>query len=223
MATNGVPELSNRDRVSISARMFEWGLQNVFTSREVDGLQLFAIEDAMLDRVEAALSLIREFDPLRYRRILKDLDRILVTLLPGSIGQFSTTNWTCTIDKRFVLRESTTPELIASVIVHEATHARLNRRSIGYPESLRERIEDLCFYQEWLLGNKLPNGDEVRTQAERYLNEPPPDFSDSAMNARRDQGAKQALRTIGLSEKWARRLIILIKWLAWMRRRFRPA
>ncbi|WP_147448157.1 hypothetical protein [Mesorhizobium sp. YM1C-6-2] len=177
----------------------------------------------MLDRVEAALSLIREFDPYRYRRILKDVDRILVTWLPGSIGQFSTINWTCTIDRRFLMRESTSPELIASVIVHEATHARLHRIGMGYPEALRERIEDICFRQEWLFGSKLPNGYEVRTQAERYLNAPPLDFSDVAMKARRDQIAKLALQDVGLSEKWARRSMALINWLVHITRSIRSA
>jgi hypothetical protein len=181
------------------------------------------MEEAMLDRVELALSLIREFDPLRYRRILKDLDRILVTLLPGSVGQFSATDWTCKLDRRFVLRESTTAEMIASVIVHEATHARLHRRGIEFPEHLRVGIEDACFRQEWLFGNKLPNGDEVQAQAERYLNAPPPDFSDVARAARRDAGAKAALRDIGLSDKWTGRLTTLAKWSARIRHRFRSA
>jgi hypothetical protein len=178
------------------------------------------MEEAMLDRVELAVSLIREFDPPRYRRILKDLDRILVTLLPGSVGQFSATDWTCKLDKRYVLRDSTTPEMIASVIVHEATHARIHRRGIGFPEHLRVGIEDACFRQEWLFGNKLPNGGEVRAQAERYLAAPPPDFGDVARNARRDEGAKAALQDIGLSAKWAGRLISMLNWLTWVKRRF---
>ena len=40
----------------------------------------------------------------------------------------------CQLDERFVLDEKSGPELIASVIVHEATHARLMRCGIGYEE-----------------------------------------------------------------------------------------
>ena len=65
--------------------------------------------------------------------------------------------------------ETTSPELIAAVIVHEATHARLERYGIGYEEKLRARIEAVCFRRELAFAAKLPNGEAVRQPAEDRL------------------------------------------------------
>src|SRR5262245_16363804 len=97
----------------ISDRISEWGLRNIYKRRTVDGLDLFATDDILLDRVEAALVLIKVHDPVRQRRMLGDLNRIWITYLPGPTGQFISRTRTCELERRFVLREGTTPELIA--------------------------------------------------------------------------------------------------------------
>ena len=196
-------------------RITEWGLRNIHKRRTVDGLDLFATDDVLLDRVDAALVLIKVHDPVRYRRMLGDLNRICITYLPGPTGQFISRTRTCELDRRFVLREGTTPDLIASTIVHEATHARLHRIGIGCPEALRGRIEDLCVRQQWVFAARSPNGAQAMAWAERYLNAPQPDFSDQALRARADKGLGALLEEeAGLSPKWAGRLLASIKWLA---------
>jgi hypothetical protein len=65
------------DRPDLVTRlMLRWSL-----SRQVDGLWIGSFDDkeaaeADLDRVEAALHLIKTYDPQRYRRLLRDLDRV---------------------------------------------------------------------------------------------------------------------------------------------------
>jgi hypothetical protein len=73
------------------------------------------------------------------------------------------------LDRRFVLAETSTPELIAATIVHEATHARLHHRGIAYKEEWRQRIERACVRRELAFAAKLPHGDLVRAQAEAAL------------------------------------------------------
>jgi hypothetical protein len=193
-----------------------------FDQRHVDGIALFAPTDAMLVRVEEALALIREFDPVRYKYVCKDLDRIVVVPLHGPSGQFTPETFTCEIDCHYVKRDDIASELIAAVIVHEAAHARLHRKGIGYPEPLRVRIEDFCVRQEWLFGGKLKNGDEVRAQADRYFDAPPPDLSNEAFWKRRAKSFQSRLQYLGLSEKWAGRWVNLIvrlgRMVAWLRR-----
>lgn len=190
--------------------------------RHVDKIALFAPTDAIFDRVEEALALIREFDPIRYRRICKDLERIVVLPLHSPSGQFWPETFTCEIDSHYVRRDDITSELIAAVIVHEAAHARLHRRGIGYPEPSRVRIEDFCVRQEWLFGNKLKNGDEVRARVDRYFDAPPPDMSNEAFRTRRAKSLQSRLQYLGLSERWARRWVSLIvrlgRMVAWLRR-----
>ena len=90
-------------------------------------------------------------------------------LLPSSVASFEYRIYTCQIDTRYCLAETTTPELLAAVIVHEATHARLWRRGIRYEEAQRPRIEEICVRREIAFAAKLPNGEDAHDQAERTL------------------------------------------------------
>jgi hypothetical protein len=76
----------------------------------VDGL-LVAGEKKEVDKVCKALTLIRDHDPVRYRRIVRDLTRIWVMVVPGGCGQFRESTWTCELDGRFVLDEDVSPRL----------------------------------------------------------------------------------------------------------------
>lgn len=175
------------------------------TIRSIDGILVVANDGQKLDRVLEALRLVRQHDPIRYRRIAQDIARIWVTLLPGSLGQFDERTWTCKLDERFVVDEETTPELIASVIVHEATHARLQRSGIGYGEDLRMRVEEFCLRQEIVFATKLPNGAQAIEWAERTL-EAMPDMSNQAMVSRGREGAEKVFRHLGVPE-WLIRII----------------
>jgi hypothetical protein len=142
------------------------------TSRYVDGLWIGAWEDEpepILRRIEEALSLIKRYDRVRYERLIRDLKRVWVVVLPGDLANFDYKIRTCRIDTRYCLAATTTPELIATIIVHEATHARLWRRGIRYEEAQRPRIEAICLRREIAFAAKLPNGADARDRAERTL------------------------------------------------------
>jgi hypothetical protein len=132
-------------------------------NRRVDGLWVGVLgdkkDDYLLRRVEYALKLIEQYDPTRYRRILRDVDRIWISPLIGALGQFSDTLKTCGLDYKFV--SSSSPDLIASIIVHEATHAHPYLRKLGYPENLRYRIERICIKQQLAFARRYPNGKEA--------------------------------------------------------------
>jgi hypothetical protein len=62
------------------------------TGRRVDGLWVGAFEDEaepILRKVKEALRLIKERDRVRYDRLLRDLERVWVLLLPGNLGSFN--------------------------------------------------------------------------------------------------------------------------------------
>jgi hypothetical protein len=122
-----------------------------------------------LRRVEEALRLIQKYDPLRYDRLTRDLERVWVRDLAGALGTFNQSLHACSLDREFVQAERSCLELIAATIVHEAAHARLDRCGIGYEEELRPRIEAACFRRELAFAAKLPNGEQVREQAEQKL------------------------------------------------------
>ena len=145
--------------------------------RRIDGLWIGGIGEKSSPasrRVEEALGLIKTYDRIRYDRLLRDLDRIFIRVLADSIASFNHSLNACQLDPRFI--QASRPELIASVIVHEATHARLMRCGIGYDEALRARVERVCVRRERAFGAKLPNGIEERAQIETDLANFPADY-----------------------------------------------
>lgn len=151
--------------------------------------------------MEEGLQLIKQYDPIRYRRLVEDLDRVWITLLRGALGSYQRELKLCELDERYVLAEDTTPDLVASIIVHEATHARLERCGIGYDEPLQSRVEAVCFRRALAFANTLPNGLGVRNRATRYLDYFIPEkFTLSARLDRRDKGIAEALRSVSTPE-----------------------
>jgi hypothetical protein len=129
------------------------------TRRKVDGLWLGTTESKphpALRRVEDALGLIKRHDPLHYSRVLHNLEQIWVHLLPHALACYDGSAKACAFDERFVLLEKTTLERIASTIVHETTHARLEGWGVRYDEDKRPRIEAICLRRELNFVAKLP-------------------------------------------------------------------
>jgi len=166
-------------------------LLRMSVNRKIDGLWVGTVESGpILCRVEESLQLIKIHDRRRYDRLLRDLDRVWVRLLPGDVACFNAALWACELDTRFVLQQS--PEFIAAAIVHEATHARLWRSGVTYDESSRHRIETICARQELAFAAKLPNGEKVREWAEAALSQPPA-LTDMAFGERFQTGSIEAL------------------------------
>jgi hypothetical protein len=179
------------------------------TSRYVDGLWIGTWEDEpepILRRIEAALSLIKRYDRLRYDRLIRDLKRVWVVVLPSYLAGFDHKILACKIDTRFFLAATTTPELIAATIVHEATHARLWRRGIRYEEAQRPRIEEICLRREIAFAAKLPDGTDVRDLAERTLTlcTSGEYWTNAAFSERYVEGGVDALRYLGTPEALVR-------------------
>jgi len=163
------------------------------------------------DRVAAALQLIQEFDPIKYRRLVRDLKRIWITTIPGAVGRYVKSTSTCELDERFVLGEYTVTEQIAGVIVHEATHARLDQQGIGYEEKLRDRVEQVCMGRELAFAAKLPDGSRIRQWVEVRQKEPS-DYSDIALHASQIQSARAALLHLDAPSWFADTIVFLARW-----------
>ena len=182
--------------------------------RYLDGLWIGTWEmeaEPILRRIEEALLLIKRHDRTRYDRLLRDLERVWVLLLPSSIANFEYGIYTCQIDTRYCLADTTKPELLAAVIVHEATHARLWRRGIRYEEAQRPRIEEICIRREIAFAAKLPNGEVVRDQAERSLAfcATGEYWTSAAFRERYIEGGVEILRYMG-APGW---LALVFRWL----------
>jgi hypothetical protein len=159
--------------------------------------------------VERALNLIKLHDRVRYHRLIQDVERVWVRLVPHGSGTFNEAINTCELDTRFVCVETSTPEQIASMIVHEATHARLLRSGIDYSEDLRARVEAVCVRREIAFATRLPNGAQVRERAERNLESYTADalWAGPAFEERFLKGSVETLRYLGVPN-WVIRTLL---------------
>lgn len=183
------------------------------TGRELDGLWIGTMWDdgePLLRRVEEALALIRQHDARRYACLRRDLSRIWVRLLPGDRANFLAAARACQLDVRFVDDETVSIAELATTIVHEAAHARIDR-CVPYREDLRARIEAACRREELAFARRLPQAGEVLEEARSWLESPPPDdtWSRAAFRQRREEGVDEMFRYLGHSE----RAIVFFRWL----------
>jgi hypothetical protein len=149
------------------------------------------------------LLLIKQHSPLQYARILRDLDRIWIFLLPSAAGEYHASTNACVIDKRYFANPNTSVENIASVIVHEATHARLDSCGIQYVEARRTRIEAICCRRELAFAARLPDGARLREEIEGRLSwchANPDYFSDAGFRETRGNGEIEMLRHVRVPE-----------------------
>lgn len=177
------------------------------TSRSIDGLWVGTTESKPhpgLRRVEDALQLIKLHAPLHYSRVVRHLERIWVRVEHTASACYYRSMGACVLDERYVLRETTAVDEIAASIVHEATHARLERRGIQYVEKQRRRIEAVCIRRELDFVAKLPHAEplrEVRAYALEWCISGEHDFfSDPNFATRHEEGSVEALRYLGAPE-----------------------
>jgi hypothetical protein len=176
------------------------------TSREIDGLWIGTTESKphpALHRVEDALRLLKTHSPFHYARAIRDLTRIWVHVVPSSNACYDRSLNACVFDERFVLRETTTLAEIASVIVHESTHARLERWGIDYLEKDRARIEAICLRRELNFLAKIPDSEVLQDGIARTLewcNSEPDFFRDASFQRARQAGEIETLRYLKVPE-----------------------
>jgi hypothetical protein len=120
-------------------------------------------EDHLFDQIEAALSLIAEYQPRRLHRMLQDVERIWVRQHTLCRAAFWPESRSCILDTFFVA--TFPPEQIAASIIHEAIHARVHAFcGPGYLER-RTREEALCRKAEIQFGLAIPNGEAIVMRA----------------------------------------------------------
>ena len=177
------------------------------TSRSIDGLWVGTMEGKPhpgLRRVEDALQLIKLHAPLHYSRVVRHLERIWVRVEHTASACYYHSMGACVLDERYVLQETTAVDRIATSIVHEATHARLERRGIQYVEKQRRRIEAVCIRRELDFVAKLPHAEllrEARAHALEWCITGEHDFfSDPNFTTRHEEGSAEALRYLGAPE-----------------------
>jgi hypothetical protein len=199
----------SKQKPSLIDRLGIW----LSSGKTVDGLWLgteIGEGQPSLSRVEDALRLIKQHNSLHYSRVVQHLKRVWVRLIPHGDGCYYASLEACALDPRFVLQQTTTLDAIASAIVHEATHARLDRWGVSYNEDKRNRIEAICRRRELNFLAGVPNTEPLREQVAHALEwcACNPDFySDASFQQRIHEGNVETLHYLGTPE-WLIRLLL---------------
>lgn len=144
------------------------------TSRfEVLGIQV-VVENSRPDietrdvitRLEAPLSLIREYVPHHFRHLQRDFDHIIVKRF-ACRGAYFYEQRACLVELTFSVNPDFSDAERAATILHEAMHARLH--ACGFPLEFEDRArqERFCRRAEIEFGRLVPNGEKVVARAEQ--------------------------------------------------------
>ena len=108
----------------------------------------------VLERLDAALALIERYQPWRLAHLRRDVAHIWITAFPCRGAYFPDRRAVLT-ELSFLAREAEfTPAIIASSILHEGVHARVDRMTRTARDLARE--ERLCRRAELAFGLALP-------------------------------------------------------------------
>jgi hypothetical protein len=145
----------------------------------------------LVGKVTAALGLIREYSPVRYQRVRRDLRGVLVLGSPDALGEYHSDLGLCELYVHHLKAPTVGPGLVASSIVHEAEHARLTRLGFGYAPEVQHRVERICHRAERVFGKRIPEADAVIQQASEGMAVPPGFYGSRARERRHRHGLRQ--------------------------------
>ena len=109
----------------------------------------------VLQRLDEALGLIGRYQPWRLKHLQRDLDAIHVVRFPCR-GAWIPDKGACVTELTFLNRRDITAAPVASSIIHEGIHARVDRMGVSRYARDRAREERLCRRAELDFGRALP-------------------------------------------------------------------
>lgn len=144
--------------IRVGERRVAHGLTLVDLTQQQEAGPLFAA-------VEEALRIIAEHDPARLRRMRGDVKHIAIMHTADSAGEWWRLPGVMVLAFSHIQRAM--PLSLAMTIVHEATHARIDR--MGAIETDKEREERFCVAQEIVFARRVPGSERLIECAPRKL------------------------------------------------------
>jgi hypothetical protein len=109
----------------------------------------------VIDRLDEALQLIDRHQPWRLEHLRRDLKQFLVARF-ACRGAYFPLERTCLTELTFLARRDITAATVASSIVHEGIHARVDCMGVRREDRDRAKEERLCRRAELEFGRSLP-------------------------------------------------------------------
>jgi hypothetical protein len=151
--------------VNILARLFGLGDDTPVASAEVHSVRGFrvVVENSRADietasvvsRLDEALGLIELYQPWRLRHLRRDLREFWIVRYPCR-GAYLPGERRCMTELTFLARRDITAAPVASSIIHEGIHARVDCMGVRREGRDRAREERLCRRAELEFGRSLP-------------------------------------------------------------------
>lgn len=128
------------------------------------------------------LELLKQYQPDVIARLREQTEGILVWEATTGVAAWHHGARLVIVDTRFLCASGTDSTQIAATLVHEATHARLDR--FGYAAGRRARIEAICFRRERAFARRLPESESLVAAIDRQLQRDPSYWTDDASRQR---------------------------------------
>jgi hypothetical protein len=173
---------------SFSARIVLWVVRNS-ERREILGVPVMVPAgtrggDETFSKITSAFDLLRDHGSRTLDDIRRYTNGVFVWVTAGALGAWHRDTGLVVLEESYVYLEGTSARDIASILVHETTHARLEAKGFAYSPELRMRIERVCFRRELAFARRLSEPGDLVAQAERQLQRPPDSFTHEAYRQR---------------------------------------
>jgi hypothetical protein len=122
------------------------------------------------------------------------VERVLVAYAPHIRAAWNGPLHLCELSLEYASQASTSPAQLASSLLHEATHARLERLGFRYHPELRQRLEAICTRAEVAFAEVLPDGGTMLEELAATLQLDASFWSDAHLHEQR----MTALRKLGM-------------------------
>lgn len=145
--------------VRVCDRRRSLGLELVDLTFDGSGAQQF-------DALSTALKLLEESDPRRWRRLRRQVNRIVLIPPRGNLGEYWPSVNVIALSTQDIAQFSRIGA--AMTLVHESVHALIRRKGL-YSDQIKGRIERLCVKEEIAFGRRIAGAEGLCEAAERRL------------------------------------------------------
>jgi len=144
--------------------LVDYWLARSAPQQTVDGLSLVDLSgdsksESRFAILQQALRLIDYYDPLRYRGLKRHIRRVIIDDSISKQAMYFLGTGSCIIHPDLLGLGGAT---VASALVHEAAHARLDRLRIRQSPDRYVRIESICMRQEIDFVCRFPQTPELK-------------------------------------------------------------
>jgi hypothetical protein len=140
--------------------------------------------ESVLQKMEAALDLVLQHDRRAMQVLREQSEGIFVFGTAGVCAEWHRQEKLVVLQPEYVSAPATSIVRLASTLVHEATHAWLEKLGFVYSQERRQRIEAICLKRELRFVRQAGSGNELISELERQLICDPAYFSPEAFRER---------------------------------------